>query len=87
MPSSARSCDGSRVMSCPRNLIAPARGVSSPAIARKRRRLAGAVRADQRDDLALVDLERNAAAHRQLAIGELEVLGGEQRAHISSPPR
>ena len=34
MPSSVRSCEGSRVMSWPRNLIAPARGVSRPAIAR-----------------------------------------------------
>ena len=50
-------------------------------------RFSGAVRADQRDDLALVHLDRDAAADRQLAIGELEVLGGEQRAHISSPPR
>ncbi len=53
----------------------------------QRGRFAGAVGADQRDDLAFVDLERDAAADRDLAIGELELLGGEQRAHRSSPPR
>ena len=39
------------------------------------------------DDLASVDLEGETAAHRHLPIGKLQVLGSEQRAHISSPPR
>ncbi len=53
----------------------------------QRGRFSGAIRADQRHDLALADLEGEVAADRDLAIGELESLDGEQRAHRVSPPR
>ena len=36
--------------------------------------------ADQRDDLARIDLDRNAATDRQLATGELKIVGGKERA-------
>jgi hypothetical protein len=32
-----------------------------------------------------VDFERKAAADRERAVGELQIAGGEKRAHISSP--
>ena len=51
------------------------------------RRLAGTVRADQCDDLAVVDLDGNIPADGEFAIREFEIVGGKQRAHISSPPR
>ena len=53
----------------------------------QRRRLAGAVGADQGDDLALRDLEGEVAAHHRLAIGELQPFRGEQRGHAVAPPR
>ena len=87
MPSSARSCDGSRVMSWPRNVIAPARGCSSPAIARSVVDLPAPFAPISATISPSLTSMRDAAADRQLAVGELEILGGEQRAHISSPPR
>ena len=38
----------------------------------QQRRLAGAVRAEQRDDLALVDLEVDAEQHLHAAVGDVE---------------
>ena len=49
-----------RVRSSPSNVMLPLRGRSEPEIVLQRRRLAGAVRADQRDDLALADVQRDA---------------------------
>src|SRR5262245_124352 len=49
--------------------------------------LAGAVGADQSDDLALVDMKRQIAAGRHLAIGKLEPTHGQERAHRRSAPR
>ena len=51
------------------------------------RRLSGAVGADQCDDLALGDLEREVAAHHRFAIGELQPFRGEERGHAVAPPR
>ncbi len=45
-------------------------------------RLAGAVGADDRDDLALLDMERDVAQHHQAAVTRLEVPDGQ---HSSSP--
>src|SRR5205085_1385313 len=50
-------------------------------------RLAGAIRTDQRDDLAFVDIDGDPPAHGSFAVGKFEVVCGEQRVHISSPPR
>ena len=47
----------------------------------ERRRLAGAVRAEQRDDLALVDRERHAVQRGHLAVARGDVLQFEQRSH------
>ena len=51
----------------------------------ERRRLARAVRADQRDDLALADLERDAADGGHVAVPRLEPLKPEQRRHSRLP--
>src|SRR3954453_18667286 len=45
----------------------------------QRRRLAGAVGADQRDDLALVDLERDALQRLDRAVERVDVLDDEDR--------
>ena len=46
----------------------------------EQRRLAGAVGAQQRDDLVAVHVAVHAEEHLRLAVGELEVADGEQRA-------
>ncbi len=51
----------------------------------QQRGLAGAVRAEQRGDAALGDAERHAVQHMRLAIGRIEVLDLQQRAHTGSP--
>ena len=59
MPRRTRWCAGSLVMSSPSNVIdARRRPARRPEIALQGRGLAGAVRADERDDLALVDRRR-----------------------------
>src|SRR4051812_45999708 len=45
----------------------------------QRRRLAGAVRADERDDLAFVDLERDALERLDRAVERVDVLDDEDR--------
>ena len=52
----------------------------------KERGLAGAVRADQRDDLAFVDREIDVAHRLQQAVADVEPLDREQ-AHAMPPPR
>ena len=54
-------------------------------MARSKRRLAGAVGADQRDDLALVDGERDLAHGLQEAVAHVEPVDGEQ-AHVGAAP-
>jgi hypothetical protein len=49
----------------------------------ERRRLAGAVAAEQRDDLAIADLERDIEQDMRRAIMAVEVLNGE--LHAESP--
>src|SRR5690348_8076072 len=54
----------------------------------KRRRLAGAVRADERDDLAVVDLDRDALERVDRAVVGVDVLELEDErtaVHPSSP--
>ena len=48
-----------------------------------RRRLAGAVRAEQAEDLALLDVEIDAAHRREIAVGLLQAANGD-RLHSSS---
>jgi hypothetical protein len=63
----------------------PARGERQQAADRlQRRRLAGAVRADERDELAFADLERDVAERRRLAIGDSDALKPE---HAPFPAR
>ena len=52
----------------------------------EQRGLAGAIGADQRDRLAGLDRERDAAHRLQLAVARLEPLDREQR-HTTPPPR
>ncbi len=49
-------------------------------------RLAGAVGADERDDLAFVDGERHLAHRLQEAVAHVEPVDGEQ-AHVAPLPR
>ena len=51
----------------------------------QRRRLAGAVAADQADGLAGVDLEVDAVEHARAAVGGVDVLELQQRGHPSAP--
>src|SRR5262245_66085271 len=46
------------------------------------RRFAGAVGADQRDDLALSDMKTDAAGRRDLAVGQFKSFSSEQRSHV-----
>ncbi len=52
----------------------------------QQRRLAGAVRADERDDLAFVDRERDLAHRLEQAVSHVEPLDGEQ-THAAPLPR
>ena len=72
-PRAVRSCDGKRVMSSPTKMDrAGGEGKSAPAMARSVLRLAGAVGADQCDDLALRHMEAEIATGRNVAIGDLQ---------------
>jgi hypothetical protein len=55
----------------------------------QRRRLPRAVRAEQRDHLPLVHLERQAVEHLRVAVGDVDGAHLEQRAHVraSAAPR
>ena len=55
--------------------------------AAKERGLAGARRADQADDLVLVDGEVDAAQHLDLAEGLVDVLDAQRGAHASASRR
>ena len=60
------------VMSSPSKRIVPRARLDEPGDRAQRRRLAGAVRADQRHDLALVDLERDALQRLDRAVVGVE---------------
>src|SRR5262249_45617330 len=51
----------------------------------QRRRFAGAVRANQRDDLALLHMQADIAAGGYLAISQLKSLGFKERGHVIAP--
>src|SRR6185437_12587879 len=54
----------------------------------QRRRLAGAVRAEHRDDRTLLDCERDSMERMNRAVARLDVLELEESGHAaSSPPR
>ena len=70
-------------------------GLDHPADGLQQRRLAGAVGAEQRDDLALVDLEVDVEEHLHVAVEHLQAAGtaaaspgpgGARRAPRSGPP-
>ncbi len=68
-------------ISWPRKRIEPRARRRQAGDGAQRRRLAGAVGADQRDDLALVDRERDALERLDRAVGGADVLEFEQRRH------
>ena len=72
-----------RVMSRPSSSTDPAVGRSKPRQQVDERRLAGAVRADQPDDLVAVELERD-ALHGLDAVERAREVGGPERS--SGPP-
>ena len=73
---------GSWVMSVPSKTIVPVAGPRLAADRHHQRRLAGAVGADQGDDLALVDLEVDAAERDDLAVVGADAADGEERARL-----
>ena len=58
----------------------PADRVDQPADRLEQRRLAGAVGAEQRDDLALADLDVDAEQHLHPVVRHVEPAHGQQRA-------
>ena len=68
-PSRARAASRARLMSCPRKRIVPLSGMSAPRDLVDQCRLAGAVRADQRVDLAGPEIEADAVGRLQRAEG------------------
>ena len=86
MPSCTMSCGGMRVMSCPSKRIAPVAGGLEPGDRAQRGGLAGAVRADERDELALLDLHRDALERLDVAVVGVDVVDLEQRHRPSPPP-
>ena len=79
-PGSGRSrfftiaCGSDCVMSAPSKRIVPCRGWFRPLIARSVVDLPGAVRADQRDDLACLDPERDALQRVDRAVVDVDVV-------------
>jgi hypothetical protein len=72
MPRATRRSARSPVMSAPSNQIDPERGRRQSAHRAQERRLARAVRADQRRDLARAHLEVDAAQRGDRAVGDTE---------------
>ena len=66
----------------PATAMSPLSGVSSPAIAAQRRRLAAARRAEQREELALLDLEAD-VVHREHAPGPIAAVRVERLDEIA----
>ena len=84
---------GTASRSRPSNRILPPAGVDRAGDRLEQRRLAGAVRADDRDELSLADGQRHAAQRRQPAIADREAVDLKHRASIACssalghPPR
>ena len=72
MPSRAIACGGRPAMSRPRKRIAPCAAIDA-ADAVEHAGLAGAVRADQRQQLAALDRERNAVEHDEAAEAQRQI--------------
>ena len=73
--------------SSPWKRIEPVRGGVEAGDRAQRRRLAGAVGADQRDDLALLDRQRDALERLDVAVVGVDVLDLEQRHRLSPASR
>ena len=95
IPSLTIPCGAAFVMSRPRKRIVPSPRVVEAVDRAERRRLAGAVRADQRHDLALVHRQRDALQRVDGAVVGVDVLELEDRAarpaaarrsSLTSPP-
>ena len=71
-------------MSLPSNVTVPCARLEQPGDRLQGRRLAGAVGADQRDDLAAADLERHALQRVDVAVVGVDVLELEDR--LAGPP-
>ena len=80
MPRWQRSAAGSAVTSSPSNTIEPWVGGSTPGDQVEQRRLAGAVGADQADDLAAPDRNRDIAVGDEAAEALPDAAGFQQRA-------
>ena len=70
--------DGQPAMSTPPSMISPASGRSSPVMQVQHRGLARAVRADQADDAAVADVEREIAHGDEAAEGLVQAADAEQ---------
>ena len=68
MPSATILCGGRRTMLLPSKVDAAGGRADQAGDGLQQRRLAGAVRADQRDDLALRDVEGDVVQHLDLAV-------------------
>ena len=79
MPCATTSSSAIPPSDLPANVIVPAAGVNDPGNGGNQRGLAGAVRADDADDLALVDLQIDAAHGGDGAIPHDQAGDGEQR--------
>ena len=77
-PRPAISAGGVAVMSTPSKMMAPRSASTIPEIVLQQGGLAGAVGAEQGDDLALVDLEAHVEEHLHAAVADVEVADEEQ---------
>ena len=74
MPSATMRSVGARVMSAPSKAIAPGRRPQEAGDRPEGRGLAGAVRADQRDELALADRQGDALEGPDVAVADVDVV-------------
>ena len=88
MPSRAISCVGSCVMSCPSNTMRPCARARVAEDRHHQRRLAGAVGADQRDDLAGWHVDVDVVQRVDVAVAGGDALQRQERAGalIGRPP-
>ena len=73
MPPAAFWCGGRWVMSWPSRKMAPFDASWMPADGAQQRRLAGAVRAEEGDELALLDVEVDVEQHLRAVVGDVDV--------------
>ena len=81
IPSTGRSWAGIEVMSWPSNRIVPGADGAQPGDRLHGGGLAGAVGPDQRDDLALLDVERDVADRLDAPVVDAEVLDLKKHLH------